>query len=59
MYKHPSLSGVPALLLLPFLPTLQEHKFLAIASFAGVHRARGLHRNTCIVRGRNIQAGQF
>lgn len=35
MDKHPFLRGLPALLLLPFLPTLQEHKFLAAAPFAG------------------------
>lgn len=44
MYKHPSLSVLPALLLLLFLPTLQEHKFLAVAPFAGVFRDGGLYR---------------
>lgn len=38
MYKHPSLSGLPALLLLPFLPALQEHTFAAASSFSGVLR---------------------
>lgn len=46
MYKHPSLCGLPALVLLPFLPALQEHKFLAVTSFAGVLRDRGVYRNT-------------
>lgn len=54
MYKHPSLSGLPALLLLPFLPTLQEHKFLAVAPFAGV-----LMQETPLSEERNIWFGQF
>lgn len=47
MYKHPCLSGLPALLLLPFLPTLQEHLFLAIAPFADAVMQKHLY----LVRG--------
>lgn len=52
MYEHPSLAGLPALLLLPFLPTLQEHKFLPAAPFAGVVMQKHLY----LVRG---TFGQF
>lgn len=47
MDKHPSQSGLPALLLLPFLPALQEHKILADAPFAGVLMQKHLY----LVRG--------
>lgn len=46
-YKHASLPGLPALLLLPFLPTLQEHEFLAVAPFAGVL----MQKHLSLVRG--------
>lgn len=45
--KHPSLCALPALLLLPFLPALQEHKFLAVDPFSGVLMQKHLY----LVRG--------